>query len=265
MDVVNSDLAALSANSYRVGRNPANIAALPPGATELGYFSDPTTGFEAAVYDYAGKTVIAYTGTLPDSTADIGADVELGLGVPESQIEQAAEFYEAAKQTYGGDIIFTGHSLGGGLAALMGVFFNKQAVTFDQAPFRLSATQATAATIASYIAARGYGTDPDLAGFTTTESTLATSVSGLTGILLGLGIIDPLAALALASKAYPTTIRGEPNITSISTKGEFLTAGVGPLTPSIMGQLRIRNAAPDPIDNGGVGVLTGTEDRRAHV
>lgn len=31
---------------------------------------------------------------------------------------------------------FTGHSLGGGLAALMAMFFDKQAVTFDPAPFR---------------------------------------------------------------------------------------------------------------------------------
>jgi putative lipase involved disintegration of autophagic bodies len=32
-------------------------------------------------------------------------------------------------------------SLGGGLAALMGVFFGQQAVTFDQAPFANSTTQ----------------------------------------------------------------------------------------------------------------------------
>ncbi|MHB1429791.1 MAG: lipase family protein [Rhodocyclaceae bacterium] len=36
-------------------------------------------------------------------------------------------------------ITFTGHSLGGGLAALMGVFFDCQAVTFDQAPFAAAA------------------------------------------------------------------------------------------------------------------------------
>lgn len=36
-------------------------------------------------------------------------------------------------------ITFAGHSLGGGLAALLGVFFDETAVTFDQAPFRNSA------------------------------------------------------------------------------------------------------------------------------
>lgn len=37
-------------------------------------------------------------------------------------------------------ISFTGQSLGGGLVALMGVFFDKPTVTFDPAPFRRAAS-----------------------------------------------------------------------------------------------------------------------------
>ena len=35
-------------------------------------------------------------------------------------------------------ISFTGHSLGGGLASIMAVFFNKNATVFDLAPFKNS-------------------------------------------------------------------------------------------------------------------------------
>ncbi len=48
-------------------------------------------------------------------------------------------FYEDIKARYGTNISFTGHSLGGGIASLMAVFFNKQATVFDEAPFQLTA------------------------------------------------------------------------------------------------------------------------------
>jgi len=54
MSTYESDLAALAANTYIEGRTPANRAPLPLGATRLDHFSDPTTGFEASVYDYDG-------------------------------------------------------------------------------------------------------------------------------------------------------------------------------------------------------------------
>jgi hypothetical protein len=46
----------------------------------------------------------------------------------------------AFKEVYpNANISFTGHSLGGGLASLMAVFFDKPATVFDQAPFALAA------------------------------------------------------------------------------------------------------------------------------
>jgi hypothetical protein len=49
------------------------------------------------------------------------------------------------------NITFTGHSLGGGLASLMAVLFDKQATVFDEAPFQLAAVNPTL--LPSYIAA----------------------------------------------------------------------------------------------------------------
>ena len=61
-----------------------------------------------------------------------------------AQLFQAAKYYLQVKASVTANnpdatFTFTGHSLGGGLAALMGVFFGKQAMTFDQAPFANSA------------------------------------------------------------------------------------------------------------------------------
>lgn len=56
------------------------------------------------------------------------------------QLKEAAVYYlQVRKDNPSAKITFTGHSLGGGLAALLAVFFNLDAVVFDEAPFRASA------------------------------------------------------------------------------------------------------------------------------
>jgi hypothetical protein len=55
----------------------------------------------------------------------------------------------------------------------MGLFFNRKAVTFDPAPFRLAATQESAHSIADFLSGEGF-IDSDLQGYTTTESLLRT-------------------------------------------------------------------------------------------
>ncbi len=105
---------------------------------------DSSSGFEASAYrnSLTNEIVISYAGTDPsDITGDIAANIGLAIGVGSAQLLQAAEYYlQVHAANPGATITFTGHSLGGGLAALMGVFFGKQAVTFDQAPFANSAT-----------------------------------------------------------------------------------------------------------------------------
>src|SRR5207245_5610691 len=133
------------------------------------------------------------------------------------------------------------HSLGGGLAALMGVFFNKEAVTFDPAPFRVAASLSNAQALQRYLTTAtatrpAYAPDTDLASYTTTEQSLATAqpalFAALTAVALGTAVL-PLgqwisAALAgfLLTRPYPTAIRGESGIKAIAVSGEFLTGGV---------------------------------------
>lgn len=97
---------------------------------------DPSTGFEARTFRRGNEIVIAYAGT--HSSADFHADATLGSGQYSEQLLQAAHYYLSIRNdpSYAGsNISLTGHSLGGGLAALIGVFFDVSARVFAQAPF----------------------------------------------------------------------------------------------------------------------------------
>ena len=114
--------AELSAASYREGVRPANRIDPLPGAIRLpgalGYVSDIASGFEASAFSYQGRIVIACAGTNTEQPADLVADLAIGLGLSHRQLLQAAEFYLSIKNNpaYAGrEIVFTGHSLGGGM------------------------------------------------------------------------------------------------------------------------------------------------------
>lgn len=204
---------------------------------DLGHCEHQSSGFEAAAYRNGNKIVISYAGTNVDDLKEWFADLEIAaVGTANQQIKDAAAFYQEVKAANpDAEISFTGHSLGGGLAALMGVFFDKPALTFDPAPFRLAAAQNVADKVAAYLSANGYLPDADLATYHTDEQPLA-AVDNL-GALLGLDIIG--------ANRYPTTIRGESNIQAFALKGEFLTdgldAGLG-LVANAMNALRIMDS-----------------------
>jgi len=131
MDEFAISCAIMSAAAYQAGRRTVNfidqdhlIDAL--SASELEHVSISESGFEASAYQYNGHVIIAYAGTDVGQTADLIADGMLGLGIQNKQLIEAAKFYYQVKAQYGDNIVFTGHSLGGGLAALMGVFFDKK-------------------------------------------------------------------------------------------------------------------------------------------
>ncbi|MFA7269228.1 MAG: hypothetical protein WC073_07790, partial [Sterolibacterium sp.] len=85
------------------------------------------------------------------------ADAALGTGLWSDQLGQAAAYYLEIKAfNPGATISFTGHSLGGGLASLMSVFFGETALTFDQAPFKAALAQAQ--NLKSYLLTREAGT-----------------------------------------------------------------------------------------------------------
>ncbi|MDO8891169.1 MAG: hypothetical protein Q7V00_04945, partial [Sulfurimicrobium sp.] len=106
--------------------------------------------------------VISFAGTNPLQMGDwTSGNVPLAFGVISDQFKQAVDYYlQVCKDNPNANITFTGHSLGGGIAALMGVFFGKQAVTFDQAPF--ASTASSALNLQTYLLGKIY-TDPAMA------------------------------------------------------------------------------------------------------
>ncbi len=124
----------------------------PANWVKLTGIPDIDTGFEAVTYIQEGKTllnsseiVISFAGTDPNNSGlltspDGRTNSALANGKWSDQLLQAAKYYLDIKAANPNAIVtFTGHSLGGGLAALMAVFFDVQAQTFDQAPFSKSA------------------------------------------------------------------------------------------------------------------------------
>lgn len=104
------------------------------------------TGFLARAYRKGNEIVISYGGTTPENGLDwTNGNLPAALGYKLApQVLDAARFYlDVVKANPGATVTFTGHSLGGGLASLMAVYFNKSAQTFDQAPFGKTAASAS--------------------------------------------------------------------------------------------------------------------------
>ena len=231
MTVRIEDHALLAAGSYgdvRSGRYDAdnqddtsNDAPLPAGWTELlafrvdgssgGISSLLTSGFSARVYRNAGtgEVVISYGGTKGEISWGMVADyvsgnMPLAMGNAAQQAALAAELYQKVKALHGGDTIsFTGHSLGGGLASLMAVYFDRQAHVFAPAPFQASA-DATQQGLQQLV----------FGALSATKRYLS----------LRMGTVD--AALASYDPTRDFAER-ETNVTSWTVKGEVLEANLG--------------------------------------
>ncbi len=172
------DCALMAGASYISTRPDINKFPIPEGWITVtnpdSHFNDPATGFEAVSFKRGDDIVISFAGTYEkDLTGDWMANTGLATGFGSAQLLQAAEYYLSIKNDpryQGATITLTGHSLGGGLAALVGVFFGIKAVTFDQAPFANSAesgllTPDVAANLKSDLLLAGYS-EADLAGLT---------------------------------------------------------------------------------------------------
>jgi pimeloyl-ACP methyl ester carboxylesterase len=113
---------------------------------------DHGSGFDGTVFvsqsqSHGGSSeiVIAFRGTDADSVPTAAADwlrgnIPAAGGYSSAQVRRAIEMVADVMAAYpGARITLTGHSLGGGLASLMAVFFDLEAVVFDPAPFAYSA------------------------------------------------------------------------------------------------------------------------------
>ncbi|MBI5907009.1 MAG: DUF2974 domain-containing protein, partial [Burkholderiales bacterium] len=125
---------------YAYNVKDINEPLLPPW-TLIQPRTSGTHGFAYAVFrnTSTNEVVIAYRGS------DDAADWSTNAGMIIAQERQAAAVYTQVLRDHGSDaqgsnISLTGHSLGGGLAATMAVWFNRPAVVFDPAPTQGIAT-----------------------------------------------------------------------------------------------------------------------------
>lgn len=140
------ELALMAGGAYESTRKEINRFPIPINWDSVNHKTQDS-GFEAISFVKEGTTlktspeiVISYAGTYDkDFSGDIAADAGLAAGTGSAQLLQAVEYYLQVKAANPGPpaptISLTGHSLGGGLASLVAVFFGVKATTFDQAPF----------------------------------------------------------------------------------------------------------------------------------
>lgn len=154
------EYALLAGASYYDSRAEINRFPLPTGWTVYSRIpASSTTGFEATAFQNGSEIVISYAGTDFGLNPDLLTDAELVLGLWSAQLGEAAAYYLEVKAANppGTIFSFTGHSLGGGLAALMSVFFGDTAAqTFDQAPFAASASAVMRYELVTYLTQHGY-------------------------------------------------------------------------------------------------------------
>ena len=202
----NLEYALLSANVYGNSdkvRSAKNTLPYPDGWQPIGTPVVLSDGFMARAYQKGGEIVISYAGTTDENLLDwlTGNVPAATAGYLAPQIFDAAKFYlDIAKANPGiSNFSFTGHSLGGGLASLMTVYFDKPAVVFDEAPFQKSADSSKIVdALKIALLASGY--------------TLPTAFTSYIAL-------DPTGAFIPS----PTRMQRDDRVSQIYTKGEALS------------------------------------------
>lgn len=132
--------------SYHV----ASDAELAPYKISNRLLSSSGSDFRSRAYidDATGKMVIAFKGTNPSNLKDIANDIGQNFGLYAPYYSKAMAIgREIAKSSYADTVTFTGHSLGGGLAATAAITSGRPADTFN----------AAGVAVPTYLAARAEG------------------------------------------------------------------------------------------------------------
>lgn len=159
--MITRDIAAvLALRAYEQGIQNINRPEVPVGWIELSRPLPASDGFSYSLYarQDGSEIVISFAGTDAVMGWDGINNVSLYAGIATSQGKQAAAVYAKVLQQFETagvtpNISFTGHSLGGGLASMMAVWFDRPAIVFDPAPFQQTAASGVA--VNSVIASLG--------------------------------------------------------------------------------------------------------------
>ncbi len=197
--VTNSEYALMAGVAYQSTRNANNRFPVPDGWTVMQHDTKPS-GFEAISFQRGNEIVISFAGTDPtDLSEAVLTNLALGIGYASDQLKEATAYYLEILQDSQNDpvypnpvISFTGHSLGGGLASLMGLYFDRQTVTFDQAPFLMSASTIWRDRIVDYLTEPGRYSESELSTLapelltygTTPDNGLGTRQDNVTGMFV---------------------------------------------------------------------------------
>jgi len=236
------EYALMAGASYISTRAGINSFPVPEGWLEkIDKRELQPSGFEATYFTKGSEVVISFAGTNPaDFSGDLAADLALAAGDLSAQLRQAADYYlQVRAANPGATITFTGHSLGGGLASLMAVFFGESATTFDQAPFLRSALTFTTDVFGNPITR---SVAQDLRTYLAGEGVATNQLAKLDAFIAAADPSNPnpIAADTLA-------VRGG-QVTNINTEGEFLSSWF--LVPT---SNRIGSQATIPNSHDGVG------------
>lgn len=130
--------------SQRREGSAETFAPLPNGWTRMddstlqragidpGLLHDAKSGFDAAFYrNEQGQVVLGFCGT--DEGKDWKHNLGQGLGFDDAQYASAIQLGSQARQAFGDQVVISGHSLGGGLAAASAMVNDIPAVTYNAA------------------------------------------------------------------------------------------------------------------------------------